>query len=79
MIQLTVDLQMQWLAAVGALGRHHNGQRFATQLPLHEGRRNRVDGSSCVSLLTSAKGDAVRRLGSSDGIGPGNRSPLVAV
>ena len=77
MVQLTVDLQMQWLSTVRALGGYDDGQGFATQLPLHEGRRNRVDRSSRVPLLAGAKGNLMWRLSCGHGVGPGDRTMLV--
>ena len=52
-VQVAVDLECASAAAVRALGFDGQGQRFAAQVPLHEGRRYRVDRSSGVDLLAA--------------------------
>ncbi len=50
---------MERPATVGAFCLDGEREKFSSQLPLHEGHRNRVDASSGVDLLTSTEGHPV--------------------
>ena len=50
---------------------------FVSQLPLHEGRRNRVNRSGRIDLLACAERDAMRRAVNRHRIGPRDRALLV--
>lgn len=56
-----------------------DGEResFLSQLPLHEGRRYRVDRSGGIDLLSGAEFDAVGRLIACHRISPGDCSLVI--
>ena len=50
-LEITVHLDPYFFSTVGAFCSNGQGQLTFEQLPLHEGRRNRVDTSSGVYFL----------------------------
>lgn len=59
MIHLRIHLNAYFLSAVSASSLEYECYLFFSQLPLHEGRRNRVDPSGSVDLLTGTKREAM--------------------
>jgi len=49
-IQLAIQLDLQWLSATSAFRMDGDCQTLFSKLPLHEGRRDRVDPSSREGL-----------------------------
>jgi len=57
--QLTVNFEMDWSLAVSTFGLNGKGERFSSELPLHEGHRDRVYRSGGVNLLAAAESNMV--------------------
>jgi hypothetical protein len=77
-MQVAVQLDMDGLVTMGTDRIDLAGDIFLSQLPLHEGRRNRVDRSSRVDLLAGVEPDAVRCRLSRHRISPNDLASLVA-
>ena len=78
-IQVAVYLDVQGFLAVTTFGFDLKAQAFFSQLPLHEGRRNRVYCSSRINLLSRAESNPVRGGVNRHRICPGDRYPIAAV
>jgi hypothetical protein len=76
--ELAVDLEPHRARAVSALGAQSDGERFVSQVPLHEGHGKGVDRSRRVSLLARTEAGAVRGLIHRHGVSPGDRVPLAS-
>ena len=77
-LQIAVNLHRDGLAAVCAAGEQRTDYFFLPELPLHEGRRDRVDPSGRVNLFPGVDGDAVRGRLDRHRVGPGHLAALVA-
>ncbi len=77
-VQIAVHFEMDRFATMRARRLDGKRQWLFSQLPLHEGRRNRVYRSSRVRLFAGAKGDVMGRLVHGHGIRPGDRALLVS-
>jgi len=75
---LAVHLDLDFFSAMSAFGLDGKSQVLFSELPLHEGRRNRVDASGSVNFLAAAESDAVGGWLRSDGISPGHRPLLIS-
>lgn len=75
---VAADRELQRTGTVAAKGIDGHRERLFPQLPLHEGRRKRVLRSGRVELFSCAELQAMRRRIHRNGIGPGNRTALVA-
>ena len=64
--------------AVGAFSLDRKGERFSSELPLHEGHRDRVYRSGGVNLLAAAESNMVWGNIHRHRIGPGNLALRVA-
>jgi hypothetical protein len=69
-IQLAINLQAQGALAVPALGIDQHREGFFAELPLHEGRGDRIHRSGRVDLLAGGEGQAVWRMCGGHRIGP---------
>lgn len=58
-IQLAVDFKAQRLVAVATFGFDPYRKKFFAELPLHEGRGDRIHRSGGVDLFAGAEGQAV--------------------
>ena len=77
-IQVPIDLHVQRPAAVRTLGRERDGSEFWPQAPLHEGSRNRVDGSSRIQCFARIGPEAMRRPRRRHRISPHDRACFVS-
>jgi len=71
-VEIAVDLYFHCSGAVGAFCLDNDRYEFLSELPLHEGRRKRVDRSGGVKLFARMKPQMVRRFFNRHGIGPFN-------
>ena len=78
-IQLAVYLHDHRLSTASAFCMNGHRQGAFSKLPLHEGRRYRVDPSSCIGLLTAVESHPVRRAVDRHRIGPGNTFGATAI
>lgn len=69
---------MNRLARLSTGGLNGKGERFLSEMPLHEGRRDGVNRSSGVDLFAGAEGDTMRCVIGRYRIGPGDGSLVVA-
>ncbi len=58
-MQITINLEVDRLAAMATGSLDGEGQVFLAELPLHEGRRNRVDRSGGVEFFPRTERDLV--------------------
>ena len=65
-----VDLQTNGKPTVGTFGIDDSSQVFASQSPLHEGRRYNVDPSGAKEALSGVERDAVGSLFCGNRVGP---------
>lgn len=72
-LQLAIDRKAHSHVAVFARRLHFDGEMFASQLPLHEGRRYRVLRSGAVQAFPRAEMQPVRRGVHGHRIGPLHR------
>jgi hypothetical protein len=63
---------------VGALGLDQRRDRLGSQLPLHEGRRQRVERSGCVQSLLTVQRDSMGSRLDGDRVGPGDHAVPIA-
>jgi hypothetical protein len=77
-VQIAIDLDMNRLVAMDADRIDLEVRLFFAELPLHEGRRDRVYRSGRVDLFASAEMDAVRRGLGSHRVGPNDLAFLVS-
>jgi hypothetical protein len=70
---------MQCTAALNAFAGDDEIQRFVSKSPLHEGRRNRVNRSSDVYLLPTAKENPVRRRFGRHRVSPQHISQFITI
>ena len=78
-IQLAVYLHDHRLSTTSAFSMNGHRQGAFLKLPLHEGRRYRVDPSSCKCLLTAVESHPVGRAVDRHWIGPGNTFGATAI
>lgn len=78
-LQLTIDLDLEFSPAAGAFRPDAEAQRFVSELPLHEGQCNRVNTSGSIDRLTGAESHPVGRPFGGNRIGPNHRAGFVAV
>ncbi len=76
-IHIAVDLQLHRTFAVGAFRVNPNDYLFLPQLPLHEGRRERVHRSSGIQPLPRFEDDSVRGFFHGHRVGPDDLPLLV--
>jgi hypothetical protein len=77
--QVAVYFNLDFFPTAGAFCLDGKRQQFVSELPLHEGRRNRVDRSGSVNALTAAERHALGRGCGRDRVGPQNCSRFVPV
>jgi hypothetical protein len=77
-MQVAIDLDMDRLVAMGADRIDLERKLFFAELPLHEGRRDRVYRSGRVDLFAAAEMDAMWRGLSRHRVGPNDLPLLVS-
>lgn len=76
-LQLAVYLDVDRLMTMRTFRGDDAGEPFSSQVPLHEGHSNGINGSGGVDSLARAEGHMVRRVVGRHWICPRNRSLLV--
>jgi hypothetical protein len=77
-VQFTVHFNTDFFSAVATFTLNGECYFVCSELPLHEGRRNRVDPSGSVDLLAGTECDALRRFVCRHRVCPGHGALFVA-